>query len=482
MILNQQVSPSEVWRFFEEICNIPHGSGNMGPISSYCVEFAKERGLAWVQDKNKNVILYKPGTKGYENAPTIILQGHMDMVCDKAPNKQFDFLRDGIPLCTDGEYVFANGTTLGADNGIAVAYCLAILDSKIVAHPPLEVVLTVNEETGVEGAESLDFSKLHGRAMINIDTEEEGVFIVSCAGGLLCECQIPLNFAVGQAMLCTIGITGLQGGHSGLQIDQYRGNANALLGRVLHAAAKQVDFGLVSLQGGSKNNAIPRGASAMILIDCDKIPVLQSSIDKLQIELSLEYQSSDQDIKIIFEKGEQSSKEALDSTSFHTVCNALMNFPNGVQTMSMDILGLVETSVNMGVVKLDKTGLTVNLSVRSSKESAKQYLGERIVSMCNSMGGTCQITGDYAGWAFQKDSPLRRTAMKTYQELFACQPKVEAIHAGLECGLFCENIKNLDCISFGPNIYGAHTFEEKVSVQSVDNVWRLLLKLLENSK
>ncbi|MEG0189967.1 MAG: aminoacyl-histidine dipeptidase, partial [Lachnospiraceae bacterium] len=456
----EQYEPKEALRYFEEICNIPHGSGNMEAISDYCVEFAKAHQLEVIQDELKNVIIVKEATQGYESVPPIILQGHLDMVCEKTLESTIDFEKDPLTLVTDGEFVWAKGTTLGGDDGIAVAYALAVLASAELCHPRIEVVLTVDEEIGLVGAFGVDLSVLKGRRLINIDSEEEGYVWISCAGGAALEGKIPMSFQEQHGVAYDIAVTGLQGGHSGAEIQLGRGNSNLLMGRVLHALYPRVHYNIAALYCGSKDNAIPRHTTATLVIADEDKEILEQLIREQTVILQREYESSDPDIRVTCQNAGLQNQKVLTKDSEARLRQILLNIPNGIQAMSMDIKDLVETSLNIGTIILDTKELTIGACIRSSKESALKFLIERVVSFVEFMGGTSTVSGAYPGWEYKKDSELRDTVVKAYQEIYGEVPQIEAIHAGLECGILSNKLPGLDCVSIGPDMFGVHTYEE----------------------
>ena len=472
------LEPKEVFGYFEDICNIPHGSGNMDKISQFCVNFAKEQGLEYILDDMKNVIIIKEATPGYEEADPVIIQGHLDMVCEKRPDKEKDFLTEGLDLCTDGELIWADGTTLGGDDGIAVAYALALLASKDLAHPRLEVVLTVDEETGLYGAEAVDLSMLKGKKLINIDSEDEGVFTVGCAGGLTLGCDIPVFTEEVEGVMYELKVTGLLGGHSGVEIDRGRANANVLLGRVLQKLDKEAGVDIIKMAGGTKDNAIPRLATAEILVAPEQVEKLETIVKAEEAVFKNEFHASDADVALELTAKGSATAEVLDATSKITVIHTLNNIPNGIQSFSMDIKGLVETSLNMGIMTMDGESLKMSFAVRSSLESAKKYLTDRVVLFVEMLGGDCEIKGDYPGWAYNPTSELRETFIRVYERMYGKAPVVEAIHAGLECGLFTKKIEGLDSISVGPNMHNVHTSEETLEVGSVQRTWEFLCQIL----
>lgn len=472
------LEPKSVFGYFEDICNIPHGSGNMNKISQYCVDFAKEHQLEYMVDEMKDVIIIKEATPGYENAEPIILQGHLDMVCEKRPDKEKDFLTEGLDLCTDGKLIWADGTTLGGDDGIAVAYCLALLASKDLQHPRLEVVLTVDEETGLYGAEAIDLSMLQGKKLINLDSEEEGVFTVGCAGGVTLTCDIPMFTEDLEGEVYELKVTGLMGGHSGVEIHKGRGNSNVILGRVLLAIGQKMGLDIIKMEGGSKDNAIPRHSVAQVLIPAEEGAKFEALVKEQEEILKNELHASDAGIRLELTAKGEGNVEVLDATSKITALHALNNIPNGIQAYSMDMEGLVETSLNMGIMTQDGESLKMSFAVRSSIESAKQYLTDKVLMFVDMLGGSCELKGDYPGWAYNPKSDLRETFVKVYREMHGKEPMVEAIHAGLECGLFTKKIDGLDSISVGPNMHNVHTSEETLEVASVQRTWEFLCRVI----
>jgi len=472
------LEPKAVFGYFEDICSIPHGSGNMDKISNFCVDFAKKHGLEYIIDDMKNVIIIKEATPGYEEVAPIILQGHLDMVCEKRPDKEKDFLTEGLDICTDGELIWADGTTLGGDDGIAVAYGLALLAAKDLQHPRLEVVLTVDEETGLYGAEAIDMSMLKGKKLINLDSEEEGIFTVGCAGGLTLSCDIPMFTEEVEGVVYELKVTGLLGGHSGAEIHKGRGNSNVILGRVLLAIGQKIGLEIIKMEGGSKDNAIPRNSVAEILVGAEDVQKLEKLVKEQEAILKNELHASDAGVALELTAKGTAAVEVLDATSKVTAIHALNNIPNGIVAYSMDIEGLVETSLNMGIMTQDSESLKMSFAVRSSIESAKHYLTERVLLFVDMLGGTCDIKGDYPGWAYNPKSDLRETFIKVYREMYGKEPVVEAIHAGLECGLFTKKIDGLDSISIGPNMHNVHTSEETLEVGSVQRTWEFLCRVI----
>ena len=476
----ENCEPKRVFYYFEELCKIPHGSGNTKQISDYLVSFAKEHGLEYVQDEMNNVVIYKPATEGYEDAPAVILQGHMDMVCEKRPDVDHDFTKDPLNISVKDGYVTANGTTLGGDDGIAVAYGLALLESTELAHPALEVLITVDEEIGLLGAEGFDCSALKGKRLINLDSEAEGSLWISCAGGLSGISTIPVQRVEAEGQKAAVKITGLMGGHSGAEIDKKRANANVLMGRFLYTLQKEAAYEIISLAGGQKDNAITREADAELLVE--DVNAVKACAEKVQKGFREEYAGTDEGITIEITDLGASSARVLHPTSREKVLFFLMEVPFGIQKMSGSIDGLVETSTNIGIVKLGEDEFLGSSSVRSSVEAAGAALSDKICYLTEFLGGDYTVQGAYPAWEYRKDSPLRDQMVEVYEEMYGEKPNVVAIHAGLECGLFYKKIEGLDCVSLGPNMKDIHTSEEVLDIASTERVWKYLVKVLESLK
>lgn len=482
MAVLEGLQPERVFYYFEEITKIPHGSFHTKEISDYLVNFAEAHGLEVLQDSSNNVVIKKNASEGYENAPVVILQGHCDMVCEKTPDSTHDFLKDPLKLQIEGDFITAKDTTLGGDDGIAVAYALAILEDNTLKHPPLEVVITTDEEVGLLGAGALDTGCLSGRYLINMDSEEEGILWVGCAGGLTAKAEIPVRYEEIEGNLYEVTIDGLKGGHSGGEIDKIRANANKLMGRFLHLLGEKMAYALVNLQGGLKDNAIPRSSKALLTAEERDEGLLFETAGLLEENLRTEYSGSDEEISIHVKPVGASAVRALHPVSREKIVFFLTYMPYGVEKMSGNIEGLVETSANPGIMKLAEEAFTVTFSVRSSVKSGKEELAGRIQYLTEFLGGEFSKDGDYPAWEYKKDSVLREIMRKTYVEVLGEEPLVKAIHAGLECGLFYEKMPGLDCVSFGPNMKDIHTTEEMLSISSTERMYRFLLKVLENIK
>ena len=472
------LEPKKVFAFFEEMCAIPHGSRNNTAISNWLVKFAADRGLEHYQDAAENVIIIKPATPGYEAAEPVIIQGHMDMVCEKAAGCIKDMAKEGLDLAVDGDFIYAKDTTLGGDDGIAVAMGLALLDSDDVAHPRLEVVITTDEELGMDGAVALDASVLQAKRMLNIDSEDEGVFTVSCAGGAGSKVYLPVKRDSFAGVVATIEISGLAGGHSGVEIHKGRANADMLLGRVLYAAAAKTALRIVSVEGGLKDNAIPAAAKAVVCVE--DMGVLTQVCAEADAALRTEYAVTDAGVRVAVTEGGEGV--AFDELSTQRVICLLTCAPNGVQVMSADIEGLVQTSLNLGVLYTQEDCVVASFCIRSSVDSQKMMLIDRLDSFARMLGGESRVSGIYPGWAYRQESPLRDLMTEVFADLYSRQPAIEAIHAGLECGLFAGKIADLDCVSFGPDLYEIHTPRERMSISSVQRTWAFLVELLRRMK
>ena len=475
------LQPERVFKYFEDICNIPHGSKNVTQISKYLCDFARSHELDYYTDDAQNVVIKKPATSGYENAETVIIQGHMDMVCEKEDDCDIDFDTEGLRLLIDGDYVKADGTTLGGDDGIAVAMGLAILEDDSLEHPALEVVITTDEEIGLLGANALDMDKLNGKILINLDSEEEGHFLTSCAGGLTANCRIPLEYKNNKGAAYTITVKGLCGGHSGSEIHRELGNSNFIMGRVLGEISNTVSFELNNLYGGLKDNAIPRKTTAIITIDDNDSRSLCDKIYAINEELKREYKTSDPGIEVTISSSEDVSSVFSPNTKAK-ILSFLRLMPNGLQHYSMDIPGLVETSLNAGIMNCENDTFLVTFSVRSSVESRKHELVDRLKVLAALLDGSVEIEGEYPAWEYVKESKIRDIFLETYKELTGKEAIAEAIHAGLECGLFSGNIEGLDAIALGPDLWDIHTPKERLSISSTERTYNLVCEVLRKLK
>ncbi|HBV82149.1 MAG: aminoacyl-histidine dipeptidase [Lachnospiraceae bacterium] len=474
------LKPEKVFYYFEEICNIPHGSGNLDKISSYLADFAKERGLFHIRDASNNVIIIKEATAGYEKVAPIILQGHMDMVAVKTNDAQIDLEKDSLKLAVDGDDIYAEGTSLGGDDGIAVAYILALLDSQDIAHPRIEAVITTDEEIGMEGATAIDLSMLKAKRMLNIDSEEEGILLTSCAGGMRTDCHIPVKKEASSDGICLeIRVGGLLGGHSGTEINKERTNAIQLLGITLGQILGKVPFHLVQIYGGEKDNAIPREACAIVRLTAEAKECFVKEVKRIEKEEQNEKKSKEKDLFLRVKEIDMIPERIFDTASTQRILSFLMFLPNGVIAMSADIEGLVETSLNVGILKTTDTEIVASTAIRSAIETAKHKVFLQVDMLTKLLGGYTETHGVYPGWQFDPDSKLRADMMRIYQKMFGKEPKVEALHAGLECGIMISKIPGLDCVSYGPNIYDIHTTKERLSISSASRMWEYLLEILK---
>lgn len=478
MAVLEHLEPKSVFHFFEELCAIPHGSYNTKLVSDWLVAFAKERGLEHYQDELNNVIIIKEASAGYENADPVILQGHMDMVCEQAPDCTKDMATEGLDLAVDGDTVLAKGTTLGGDDGIAVAMMLAVLDDDAMCHPRVECVFTVDEEVGMEGAVGIDVTPLKGRRLLNIDSEDEGVFTVSCAGGNLTTCTVPVERTAFDGTVLTVTVDGLMGGHSGVEIHKGRANANMVLGRVLCAMTRRTELRVIFVNGGLKDNAIPVSSVAVVSVADES--AARSLCEEMAAALQNEYCVTDPGIRVTVTAGGEGVP--MDKTSTDKVITMLTCYPNGIQAMSADIEGLVQTSLNLGILVTKENAVEASFCVRSSVESQKEMLVDRLTWLTEQLGGTVSVSGDYPGWQYRQESPLRDLLTQVFTEQYGHAPVVEAIHAGVECGLFCGKIPGLDCVSVGPDLSEIHTFRERLHIASTQRVWAMVVETLRRMK
>ena len=509
------IEPQSVFHYFEEISAIPRPSYHERAISDYLVEFAERFGLAYHRDELNNVVIIKEASEGCGQAEPLILQGHMDMVCEKERTCNKDMMREGLDLEVDGDLITAAGTTLGGDDGIALAYGLALLADETLRHPRLEVVFTVSEEVGMEGANGLDAALLKGRKLINIDSEEEGEMIVGCAGGG----RVAINLPVGReetaavqsphageesaagkdadedlpGRIAHVHVTGLAGGHSGMEIDRGRANAVHVLADVLARALDEMPIRLITFAGGNKDNAIPREAEALVCTDDPD--ALADCIAVVEKELRETFGEADPDLRVVVGVPEDAGdvlRRAMGTAELQTgtplteestigVIDLIRSLPNGVQRMSRSIPGLVETSLNLGICELQEDALVLHESLRSSISEQYQALAERITGIASDFGASAERSGEYPAWEYAEESPLRELCVRIYEEQYHSRPKITVIHAGLECGLLADKMPGLDAVSVGPDILDVHTPAEHMSIASVGRVYAFLRRVIEES-
>ncbi|MBQ1640479.1 MAG: aminoacyl-histidine dipeptidase [Lachnospiraceae bacterium] len=501
MAVLSELEPKRVFHYFEEMSQIPRPSYQEKAISDYLVNFAKEHNLEYYQDKLYNVIMIKPATAGYEDVEPIIIQGHMDMVCEKEADCTKDMEKEGLDLEVNGDFVSAKGTTLGGDDGVAVAFALALLEDETLQHPRLEVIITVSEEVGMDGAREIDLSMLQGKRMLNLDSEKEGEVLASCAGGGTARISLPIErqelaqgptimgVAQGAAAYRELVMTGLLGGHSGDEIDKGRGNATMLMARTLATLTENLPIQLVNLTGGSKDNAIPRESKAIVVLPKDKVTKFEEIVASVQEAILSEYSMADPNIHIdvnaVEERnlGEMLGVETkvlpLSTESTSRVINLLLSLPNGIQRMSDAIPGLVETSLNLGITKMDAEYLQLGFSIRSSVGAAYVALRQKVTFVSRAFGATVAMNGEYPAWEYVQDSPLRDKLCAIYKEMFGKDLEVRAIHAGLECGLLSGKIEGLDAVSMGPDLYDIHTPGERLSISSTQRMYDFVRNIIE---
>ncbi len=471
------LEPAKVFGYFEEICSMPHGSGNTKIISDYLVKFAQKGGLRYTQDADINVIIWGDGTCGTEDHAPVIIQGHMDMVCEKDADCPIDMDTEGLDVTHDGDYVFAKGTTLGGDDGIAVAFALALLADPSIPHPPLEVVITVDEEVGMLGAASIDLSELKGRVLLNIDSEDEGIFTVSCAGGATATLSLPVSRRPVQGPCVKLVVDGLQGGHSGVEIHKNRANANKVMGEFLAKIQEKLPLCLISFGGGAKDNAIPRSCEAKIVALSMNLGCINEIAEALQQQIRTNFAEPEATVQAY--DVDALGGNALSTEDTGKVIGLLQSLPNSVQAMSVAMPGLVQTSLNMGIAKLEEDNLSLTFSVRSSVNQEKQALLQKLRETVEFYGGSYSQMGEYPAWEYKEESVLRDTMVRVYKDMFGKDAQVVAIHAGLECGLLGEKLPGLDCVSIGPEMHDIHTSREKLGIASVARTWEYVKEVLK---
>ena len=479
-MITENLKPERVFYYFEKISEIPRGSGNEKAVSDYCLSVAEGLGLEAFKDEYNNVVIRKPGTKGYEDHEGVIIQGHLDMVCEKNRITVHDFEKDGIKLVVDGDMLRADGTTLGGDDGIAVAMGLALMEAEYIAHPPLECLFTTDEEAGMGGATGFDASVLRGARLINLDSEDEGVFVVSCCGGAKAHLVIPMEWEEAPEGLTAVElkIGGLMGGHSGSDIHLQRASAGKLMGRMLRQAAKTFYFRLAGINGGLMDNAITRECEALIYIPGEDLEEFAEMCGQFEQMFNAEYKGSEEHIKIRAEIC-QGGGRVMTVKRASDVIYALNLIPSGVQRVSLQINGLVETSNNLGIIRTTEESVEFVSAVRSSIATVKYDILEKMAMIAELTDARFFIRSQYPGWEYRENSALRDVCVNTYKEMFGREPSVESIHAGLECGLLSSKAPHIDMISIGPDMRGVHTPDERLSIPSVGRTWELLKEVLK---
>ena len=470
------LNPASVFGYFEQICSMPHGSGNTKIISDYLVHFAKEQGLEFIQDELNNVIIFVPGTGDKQDHAPVIIQGHMDMVCEKDADCPIDMDTQGLDITHDGNYIFANGTTLGGDDGIAVAFAMALAADRSIVHPPLELVITVDEETGMYGAAGIDLSMLKGRMLLNIDSEEEGIFTVSCAGGARSTIRVPFARKPVYGPCVRLVVKDLQGGHSGVEIHKNRANATKVMGEYLRRVSEKMPLAITAFGGGSKDNAIPRSCEATFVALGNNLEFINDIASEMQDEIRRNYAEPEAVLEAF--NVDAMGGNALSVEDSKKLIELVCTVPNSVQAMSQQIPGLVQTSLNLGISDLGAE-LKLTFSVRSSVNQEKQDLLTQLRAIAEQFGGSYSQTGEYPAWEYKEDSHLRDTMVQVYGRMYGKQAEVVAIHAGLECGLLGEKLPGLDAVSIGPEMHDIHTSRERLGIASVGRTWDFVLEILK---
>lgn len=476
------LEPERVFYYFEEISGIPRQSGKCAGISDYIVQFAQSHNLEYIQDEIGNVLVRKESNRKNDDRPVVILQGHMDMVCEKSFDYEakHDFNKDGLKLCLLDDYIYAKGTTLGADDGIAVAYMLSILEDDSLDIPEIEALFTVDEEDGMKGALAFDTSLLKGKLLINLDHEVAGELLTCSAGGKRVKCSIPVNYKEVSGIGYSIIICGLCGGHSGMEIDKGRGNANLLLGRLLHTITKSMDYSVKYIGGGLNDSAIPREAKAEIIIDRNNTDLLEDIVEKYSKIICSEFEGIEENMMIYAENKGEDTAMCLEPESKKRIGFLLNTIPDGIIKMSRKNEGLVRTSLNSGIMQLSDKEFVLIVNMRSLAESEKEALADKIEYLIETIGGVYTEEYDYPAWEYCEDSKLRKRAFEVYQGMFVQNPRLRGFHAGLECGVFYKKIEGADIISFGPDITGIHTPKERLSISSAKKVYEYLIEVLKS--
>jgi dipeptidase D len=476
----EKLEPKLVWKHFDEIRKIPRCSKHEEKIREYIVGFAKKQGLKTKVDATGNVVIQKPATPGMQNKPTVILQGHMDMVCEKNSDVKFDFSKDPIQLKITGDLLTANGTTLGADNGIGLAISLAILEDTKVRHGPLESLYTVDEETGLTGAFAMKPDMLTGKIMLNLDSEDFGVITVGCAGGGDSTIELPVTLqTVSKGESIRVKVSGLRGGHSGVDIHEQRGNAIKILTRLLWKASQTLDFFITDIKGGDKHNAIPREAYASLVVDAKNKNAFTAAVKTEEKDIYEEIKPIDPNLRVDIETFEP-QKKGMDKTSQTKLLNLLHGLPHGVYQMNYDIKTLVNTSTNLATISVKGDAVVIGMSSRSPMKSALQDMRDRIRAVASLAGAKVFEGTPYPGWKPDLQSKILALSKKVFKDMFKEEPKIEAIHAGLECGIIGEKFPGMDMISIGPTLKNPHSPEEQLHISTVDKFYRYLLKILES--
>ena len=473
------LEPKAVFEFFEDLCALPHGTHQTGPVSDYLVDFARRRGLRYRRDEVNNVVIWKDAAPGYENAPTLMLQGHMDMLVEKEHSCARDTEQQGLEIFVAGDEIGAHGTTLGADDCIGVAMALAVLDDDHLRHGPLECVFTVDEEMGMQGVRALDVSDLKAKYMINLDSLEERVFTVSCAGSTRVVSTLPVRREPFEGRVCALMVDGLVGGHSGEDIHRGRANANRLMGRALTALMERTELRLLTVSGGAKDNTIPRDAAALISVKDPE--AAKAAAKELAATLENEYRAAENRIRVrLFPT--RSHFMPMDEESTRRTASFLFCAPNGVQMMSAEVPGLVQTSLNYAMVYTEDDRVVSRFMIRSSINSQAEDTARRVMALTRALGGEATVPSSYSAWQYRPDSHLREVMTDAFMTVYGMEPRIAAQHASLECGIFSGKIPELDCISIGPDVVNVHTPRERLRIASTWRTWAFLRETLRRLK
>lgn len=477
-----KLAPQEVFRYFKEISDVPRSSSHNEKISAYLVNFAKEHELEYYQDESGNVIIWKDGTPGYENSDMVMIQGHMDIVAEKTEDSTHDFQNDPLELIVDGDTLTANKTTLGADDGAAIAMGLALLDSTDIPHPPLEFIATVDEEIGMLGAYALDGSKIRSRKVINIDSEEEGIITVGCAGAVDIFTSFPVDKKLVNGVKYKYVVDGLLAGHSGLDIHQERANAGQIVARLFLDAREKAELNIVSINGGRATNVILGKVEGEVIVATSDVKAFEESIVASTEEIKAEYRTSDPGITVSIEAVGEASEEAVDTVCQDNFFKFLVACPTGAEHYSVELKGLVETSHSIGVVKLEDGRLITKSMSRSSVNSRNRLLARKIGIIAEALGAEVEHGSSYGAWEFNNKSDLLDVCINAYKEQYGEEPVVSAMHAGIECGIWAEKVGKVDAVSIGPDMTGVHSVNEELSIPSTERTWQYLKLILSHCK
>ena len=477
-----KLAPQEVFRYFKEISDVPRSSSHNEKISAYLVNFAKEHELEYYQDESGNVIIWKDGTPGYENSDMVMIQGHMDIVAEKTEDSTHDFQNDSLELVIDGDFLTANKTTLGADDGAAIAMGLALLDSTDIPHPPLEFIATVDEEIGMLGAYALDGSKIRARKVINIDSEEEGIITVGCAGAVDIFTSFPADKKLVNGVKYKYVVDGLLAGHSGLDIHQERANAGQIVARLFLDAREKAELNIVSINGGRATNVILGKVEGEVIVATSDVKAFEESIVASTEEIKAEYRTSDPGITVSIEAVGEASEEAVDTVCQDNFFKFIVACPTGAEHYSVELKGLVETSHSIGVVKLEDGRLITKSMSRSSVNSRNRLLARKIGIIAEALGAEVEHGSSYGAWEFNNKSDLLDVCINAYKEQYGEEPVVSAMHAGIECGIWAEKVGKVDAVSIGPDMTGVHSVNEELSIPSTERTWQYLKLILSHCK